>query len=198
MSNEPDKVNSGALATMIVLVAFATLAVALVVTALVRQETARLQAEGDQNQERPFRQLRSEQESKLSDAPAWADQAAGLASIPINSAMQLVLEEVRENPLAMSPGNKPEEEEEESEEGEEAAEEGASDPQATEETAETAEEGEPEKVPAQKPEPAPKAAPAPAPKATPAPTPKASPAPAPKAPAPAPKAPAPVPGVPAQ
>lgn len=112
MSNEPDKVNSGALATMIFLVALATLAVALVVTALVRQETARLRAAGDLNQERPYRQLRSEQEGKLTGAPAWVDQGAGIASIPINSAMQLVLESVRENPLALSPGNKPKEEEE--------------------------------------------------------------------------------------
>jgi hypothetical protein len=179
MSNEPDKVNSGALATMIFLVALATLAVALVVTALVRQETARLRAAGDQNQERPYRQLRSEQESKLTGAPAWVDQGAGIASIPIHSAMQLVLEGVRENPLALSPGNKPKEEEEEADTTEASLADAA--PEAS---TDSAEENKDEKT-------APKTV-APAPKA---PVP-AAPAPVPAAPAPA--APAPAPGGPAQ
>ena len=195
MSNEPDKINSGALATMIVLVALATLAVALVVTALVRQETARLRAEGDQNQERPFRQLRSEQESKLTDAPAWVDQSAGLASVSISSAMQMVLENVRENPLALSPGNKPAEEEEE----EDAEADEASDPEAsgTVDPSEGTEGVGEESSDSAKPGPTPKTT-GPAPKTT-APSPEAPPAPKTQAPSPAPSAPkqsdpAPAPG----
>lgn len=178
MSNEPDNVNSGALATIIVLVALSTLAVALVVTALVRQETSRLRAEGDAAQDRAFRQLRSEQEGKLNDSPAWVDKEAGLASIPIESAMDLVIESVRRNPLELSPGNEPEEEEEEEEttdEDDEAGQE-AADAEGDEAADEDAEaESDPAAGPSPKKAPAP-----PAPKLSPkAPTePKPSPAPA--------------------
>ncbi len=127
MSNEPDEVNSGALATMIVIVALSTLAVALVVTSLVRDETRELRHVLDQSQERGFRQLRAEQVGKLTAPPAWTDRAEALVSIPIDRAMTLVLEAARANPYSLSPGKPPEEEETEEEqtpeeEAEEAAE----------------------------------------------------------------------------
>ena len=110
MSNEPDEVNSGALATMIVLVFVATFAVALVVTALVRDETNSLHARGDASQERAFRQLRAEQKLLLNSAPAWVDRGAGVTSVPIEDAMKSVAEAIRSNPYALTPGAKSEEE----------------------------------------------------------------------------------------
>jgi hypothetical protein len=113
MSNEPDNVNSGALATIIVLVALSTLAVALVVTALVRDETAFLEAKHGPTQSRSFESLRFEQEAKMNAAPSWVDREKGVARIPVASAMAIVLENVRANPLEMSPGSPPPEEKEE-------------------------------------------------------------------------------------
>ncbi len=110
MSNEPDEVNSGALATAIVLVAFATLAVALVVTALVRNTTKEVLVDKDQTQERAFRHMKSEQLSSLTATPAYTDRATGLVSVPIDRAMEIVLADVRANPYAMSPGFKPKKE----------------------------------------------------------------------------------------
>lgn len=102
MSNEPDEVNSGALATTIVLVAFVTLFVALVVTALVRQTTAEVLAVKDLTQENDYRQLKATQLGGLMAAPAWTDRATGSVSVPIDQAMALVLEDVRKNPQNLS------------------------------------------------------------------------------------------------
>lgn len=183
MSNEPDQVNSGALATTIVLVAFATLGVALVVTALVRQTTAEVSVAKDATQERAYRQMKAEQVGALAASPAWTDRATGMVSVPIDSAMQMVLEQVRANPHALSP-RKPGEEEEEAasdsaEEGEPSSDEAEPEAEGTEsEGASTPEEA------AAVPSPD---APAPAPAET-APTPKPVQAPVTK---PAPQAPAP-------
>ncbi len=110
MSNEPDEVNSGALATAIVLVALATLAVALVVTALVRTTTEEVLSDKDQTQERAFRHMKSEQLAALTAGPAYRDRATGLVSVPIARAMEIVLADIRENPQALSPSYKPKDE----------------------------------------------------------------------------------------
>ena len=108
-ANEPDKVNAGALAVVLLLVAFTTLAVALVVTSLVRQETTEVTAERDASQDRAYRTLKASQLDKLrSESPSWSDRAKGLVLLPIERAMALTLEAVRENPYAVSPGIKPE------------------------------------------------------------------------------------------
>lgn len=124
MSNEPDEVNSGALATMLGILAIATLAVALVVTALVRNERTELLAEKDLSQEHAFRKLRAEQLVSLSGSPSWSDQEHGLAKISIERSMELVVNEVRRNPYALTPAppKKEEDEEDAGAEGEASAE----------------------------------------------------------------------------
>jgi uncharacterized protein YhaN len=119
MSNEPDEVNNGALATMIVIVALATLGVALVVTSLVRDEVGNLNAEIGGTQENEYRALLADQQGQLTAAPAYVDRAKGVVSVPVESAMKIVAEAVRENPLNLSPGTPPEEEEEAEEEASE-------------------------------------------------------------------------------
>ncbi len=115
MSNEPDEVNNGALATIIVIVALATLGIALVVTSLVREETAELSAEKEvaTPQDGEYRQLKAIQLAEITAAPAWRDRGEGVVSIPIDRAMELVAESVRANPFNLSPGNPPEEDEDE-------------------------------------------------------------------------------------
>ncbi len=114
MSNEPDEVNNGALATIIVIVALATLGIALVVTSLVREETAALSAEKEvaTPQDGEYRQLKATQLAEINAAPAWRDREKGMVSIPIDRAMELVAESIRTNPFNLSPGNNPPEEEE--------------------------------------------------------------------------------------
>jgi|GEM_PF-3140725 len=182
MSNEPDEVNSGAITVAILLTAFTTLAVALVVTALVRGETKELRAVKDLTQEKEYRELKAAQTAGLNAAPAWVNKGTGEVSIPIERAMAEVAEAIRANPLLLSPGKPPEEEEEE----EESEEEGAEDEESEDEKSEEDESSDSESADAKAPTEAKEADSEKAPAKTPA-----APAPvAPKAPA-APVAPAP-------
>jgi hypothetical protein len=197
MANEPDEVNSGALATIIVLLFVATLAVALVVTALVRDETARLHAQGDEAQSRAFKNLKSEQLTKLRATATWVDREQGIVKVPVTSAKEMVLAAIAANPLALSPGNPPKEEEEEDEataalaETEAGVDPGLAEAPATQEKLKAAPQGSEKRAPA----------PGAAQPGTPAAPKPAAPAVAPKPTAPvtpAPVAPAPAPGGPAQ
>jgi hypothetical protein len=115
MSNEPDEVNSGALATIVVVLAFSVLAIALVVTSLVRDEVGRLRGQTSGEKVHPLqvvvRELKMSQVAELSAAPKWVDREKGVVSVPIDRASELVLEAIRANPYALSPGNDPEKEE---------------------------------------------------------------------------------------
>jgi hypothetical protein len=101
--NEPDQVNNGALAVILGIVALATLAVALVVTALVRDEVRDLRGVRDASQDREYRDLKAAQLGKLEGSPAWVDKAQGVVSLPISRAIALTLGEVRANPAKLSP-----------------------------------------------------------------------------------------------
>lgn len=101
--NEPDQVNNGALAVVLGIVALATLAVALVVTALVRDEVGAMKALRDLKQDREYRDLKAEQVGKLEGTARWVDKAKGVVAIPIARAMALTLEDVRRNPSKLSP-----------------------------------------------------------------------------------------------
>lgn len=118
MSNEPDQVNTGALFATILLVAFATLGVALVVTSLVRDTLTEVSKDKDITQENAYRQLRASQVGGLTQSPAWADRATGMVSVPIESAMEMVLTEVRKNPAALTPQDPSKAEEETTDEAE--------------------------------------------------------------------------------
>jgi hypothetical protein len=101
--NEPDQVNNGALAVVLGIVAVATLAVALVVTALVRDEVSGMNALRDVTQDREYRELKNEQLAVLEGPARWMDRAKGVASVPVSRAMALTIEEVRRNPQMLSP-----------------------------------------------------------------------------------------------
>ena len=103
-ANEPDQINTGALAMVIALVTLATLAIALYVTSLVREETRAIGHVRIETQERGVRQLKAEQLAQLGESPTWIDQAKGLVTMPIDSAMTAVLEAIRRRPANLSPG----------------------------------------------------------------------------------------------
>jgi hypothetical protein len=103
MATEDDKVNTGALGTLVVVGLFATLSIALAVTALVRYS---VQGVVDQRQtlvQQGYRDLRQTQTQKLSGSPAWTDKGKGLVSIPIERAKLKVLAELERDPASATP-----------------------------------------------------------------------------------------------
>lgn len=101
--NEPDSVNSGALSLVLGLVAVSTLAISLVVTALVRDEVQEVNAMRDLTQDADYRQLKASQLGALEAPAQLKDQAQGVVSVPIGRAMALTLEAVRRDPNSLSP-----------------------------------------------------------------------------------------------
>jgi hypothetical protein len=162
MATEDDKINTGALATLVAVGVFATIAVALGVDALVRFESSKVAAERAGYAETEVRDLVREQRAQLDAQP-----------LPIDRAMAAVVLELRQNPWSATPPAP------EKDAGADAAVEATD---AGTDAAATADDGgalAPDSAPAPSAAPAP--APAPAPSAAPAPTTVA-----PKAPAPAP------------
>jgi len=106
-ANEPDRVNTGALATTTGIVGCAALGIALFVTSLVREETRVVGDARQGTQERSVRELRAEQLGVLDASPTWKDRAAGVVTLPIGRAMDWMLESVRKDPKALSPWQPP-------------------------------------------------------------------------------------------
>jgi hypothetical protein len=103
MATETDKVNTGALATLVAVGTFSTIAIVLGVDALVRYETAQLSAERASHASERYRSLVAEQTGKLTAAPKWSDQSKGLVSMPIRQAMGHVVADFTRDPLSASP-----------------------------------------------------------------------------------------------
>ncbi len=204
MATESDNVNSGALGTLLAVGTFATLGIALVVTALVRAESQEEFEKKDVSANRPYLDLRAEQVAKLNAPAAYSDRARGLVSLPLDRAMELTVSGLSKDPNSATPQPPKEEKDAGAEQADAAAADAA--------TPETVEAGSPEtppvegavmEAPTERPlvkdalvkdakklavPTAPAASPAPAP-AAPKPAPAAAPIPAPT-PAPAPPVPA--------
>lgn len=107
MATENDKVNTGALGTIVAVSLFATLSVALAVTALVRYS---VQGVVDQRQslaQEEYRDLRASQTEKLGARPTWTDKGKGLVSIPIERAKLRVLNDLAHDPTSATPAPPP-------------------------------------------------------------------------------------------
>jgi hypothetical protein len=92
MATEDDKVNTGALATLVAVGVFATIAVALGVDALVRFETRKMEAERAGFAEKRVRELVTAQRAQLAAQP-----------LPIDRAMAAVVLDLRQNPWSATP-----------------------------------------------------------------------------------------------
>ena len=103
MATESDNVNSGALGTLLSVGAFATLAIALVVTALVRAEMTEELEKKEVSADRPYRDLVAEQTAKLSAPAAYVDRGRGLVSLPIDRAMELTVANLKKDPNSATP-----------------------------------------------------------------------------------------------
>jgi hypothetical protein len=103
MATESDKVNSGALMTMVVVGTFSMIGVCLGVNALVRNEVDAMAAERAAPAERPARDLQAEQLGKLNAPPAWADKGKGLIALPVERAMEVVVADLARDPNTATP-----------------------------------------------------------------------------------------------
>ena len=161
MATEEDKVNAGLIGTISISGAIFVLAIAWVVTALVRSEVeADAQAKGAYANLDEIKQIRAEQASAMSSAGVLnADKQ--LYAIPADRAMKKVVTEIQQDPNAASP---PLEEEDDADAGADDAGDGGDGGE--EETATDGGDDEPEPKPKEgetpKP-PAPKPGPTPAP-----------------------------------
>jgi hypothetical protein len=103
MATESDNVNSGALGTLVAVGTIAFFGIALVVTALVRAETAEELEKKEVSADRPYRDLVAEQSAKLNAPAAYSDRARGLVSLPIDRAMELTVAGLAKDPNSATP-----------------------------------------------------------------------------------------------
>ena len=103
MATENDKVNTGALGTLVVVGVFATLSVALSVTALVRYSVDGVVDQRQSLAQQGYRDLRQEQTAKISANPSWVDKGKGVVSIPIERAKLRVLADLARDPASATP-----------------------------------------------------------------------------------------------
>lgn len=104
MATENDSVSTDAIGTLVIVLSVAVVAVGLAVTAMVRAEQNALAASREtQANLRPLRELRASQLADLTASPAWVNREKNLVTIPIDRAMELVLEQVRTDPKVTPP-----------------------------------------------------------------------------------------------
>jgi hypothetical protein len=104
MATQQDKTSTGLLATIVVVGAFAMIAISAWVTALVRSERAKLdELRPNQADLETVAALDRAQLDGLTAPPRWVDREKGKLAIPIGLAMSRVLEEYRAKPEAASP-----------------------------------------------------------------------------------------------
>jgi hypothetical protein len=103
MATENDKVNTGALTTLVFVGLFATLSIGLAVTALVRYSVEGVTNERQTFAQHEVRELRKAQGNRLTAAPSWTDKGKGLVSIPIDRAKSRVLADLARDPASATP-----------------------------------------------------------------------------------------------
>ena len=100
MATENDKVNTGALATLVAVGTAAMIGICLAVNALVRHEVGNVSVERDAVGADAYQALKQSQLDKLTAPAAWSNRDKGQVSIPIERAMNLVLTDLKRNPWA--------------------------------------------------------------------------------------------------
>ena len=104
MATQSDQTNTGVVTTIVVVGAFAMISIGAMVTAMVRSEHAKLDAERPTNADLDtVAALDKAQLERLTASPAWVGERGGKVHIPIERAMQLVIEDYRRNPALASP-----------------------------------------------------------------------------------------------
>jgi hypothetical protein len=104
MATQSDQTNTGVITTIVVVGSFAMITISAMVTAMVRAEEQRLDAERPTNADLQTVATLEQQQLERLTAPAhWVSQPGGKVALPIARAMQVVVDEYRKNPEAASP-----------------------------------------------------------------------------------------------
>jgi len=103
MATENDKVNTGALTTLVLVGLFATLSIALAVTALVRYSVEGVTSQRQTFAQQEYRELKRAQADKISQPRTCTDKGKGLVSLPIDRAKSKVLADLQRDPTSASP-----------------------------------------------------------------------------------------------
>ena len=104
MTTQTDSTNTSVLWTIVLVGAFAMIAISAAVTAMVRAETNKLDSERPRHADvGTVVELKQAGRESLAQGPAWLDREHGTVKVPIDVAKQLVLNELVADPATASP-----------------------------------------------------------------------------------------------
>jgi hypothetical protein len=104
---EADKINTGALGTLVAVGLFAMLSITAAVTALVRHDVEIEQASKDADANQVVTELKASQHSALNGPAGYVDRGKGVVSLPIDLAKGLVVSELARDPNSATPAPPP-------------------------------------------------------------------------------------------
>jgi len=100
---EADKINTGALGTLVAVGLFAMLSITAAVTALVRHDIDVEEASKNEDANHVVVALKASQSAKLAGPAKYVDRAKGVVSLPIDVAKGLVVSELTRDPNSATP-----------------------------------------------------------------------------------------------
>ena len=100
---QADKINTGALATLVAVGLLAMLSITAAVTALVRHDIEGEESQKDADQNQPVIQLKNYQRGLLNGRAGYLDRGKGVVSLPIDVAQSVVVSELQKDPNSATP-----------------------------------------------------------------------------------------------
>src|SRR3954447_20225696 len=100
---EADRINTGALGTLVAVGLFAMLSITAAVTALVRHDIEIEEASKDADSNQVVTELKASQHAALSGPAKYVDRGKGVVSLPIDVAKGLVVAELSRDPNSATP-----------------------------------------------------------------------------------------------
>jgi len=100
---QADKINTGALGTLVAVSLLAMLSITAAVTALVRHDMEGEESEKDADQNQTVIQLKSYQRGLLNGPAGYIDRAKGVVTLPIDVAKSVVVSELQKDPNSATP-----------------------------------------------------------------------------------------------
>ena len=100
---QPDKINTGALGTLVAVGLFAMISITAAVTALVRHDIDEEEASKATDANQVVTELKAAQRGKLNGPASYVDRGKGLVSLPIDLAKGLVVGELAKDPNSATP-----------------------------------------------------------------------------------------------
>jgi len=102
-ATEADKINTGALGTLVTVGLFAMLSITAAVTALVRHDIEAEEAIKDADANQVVTDLKAKQHGELSGPAKYISRSKGVVSLPIDVAKGLVVAELQRDPNSATP-----------------------------------------------------------------------------------------------